>query len=334
MTLTPIDEVHAAQIQAGILGRRAGHAFEDEITERINKISYPFCVAPALSTHVRTGDPARLLLDYVCSAEGIKQIEGANALSTGALATSEAGRNWLDINGANVRRCKSDLVLTLNYDDSKSMTVGISTKQCNNSSPTNAQLYFTTAVGFSSLLTNNGLSVSAHAVTAMRQFCGDVGFKPSDDPSRYQQRQSDPRRFFWEEINEAGRYEWETLFFAYQDEITRLMLQKAYYNDPFIPTYLLHKTRRSSSWNATEIAVYTMDELIAYSRAYGGVSTKNYSVRKGRFRDPSGIVHAAPRFGIVQMQRGGQAQHPSQLQFNLEAGYFYKLKQFRPDMPS
>ena len=38
----------------------------------------------------------------------------------------------------------------------------------------------------------------------------------------------------------------------------------------------------------------------------------------------------APRFGIVQMQRGGQAQHPEQLQFNLQAGYFYKIENRRP----
>tara|TARA_R100000808_G_scaffold23266_1_gene51440 strand:- start:49 stop:249 length:201 start_codon:yes stop_codon:yes gene_type:complete len=36
------------------------------------------------------------------------------------------------------------------------------------------------------------------------------------------------------------------------------------------------------------------------------------------------FFHEAPRFGIIQMQRGGQKQHPTQLQFNLEAGYFYK----------
>ena len=50
---------------------------------------------------------------------------------------------------------------------------------------------------------------------------------------------------------------------------------------------------------------------------------KGYSVRKGQYRDPEGAEHEAPRFGIVQMQRGGQKQHPTQLQFNLKAGYFY-----------
>lgn len=50
-----------------------------------------------------------------------------------------------------------------------------------------------------------------------------------------------------------------------------------------------------------------------------------YAVRKGTYKDPLGVQHEAPRFGIVQMQRGGQKQHPTQLQFNLKAGYFYKI---------
>ena len=58
---------------------------------------------------------------------------------------------------------------------------------------------------------------------------------------------------------------------------------------------------------------------------YSGFSHKEYSVRKGSFKDPEGVKHQAPRFGIIQMQRGGQKQHPTQLQFNLQAGYFYKI---------
>jgi hypothetical protein len=38
MALTPLDEVHALQIQAGILGRKAGHTFEDRIAQEINFI--------------------------------------------------------------------------------------------------------------------------------------------------------------------------------------------------------------------------------------------------------------------------------------------------------
>lgn len=103
------------------------------------------------------------------------------------------------------------------------------------------------------------------------------------------------------------------------------MLQKAYLDDPFVPEYVLHKTKLANSWEQTEIAIYTIKELIALSKNYAGFHLKPYSVRKGSYRDAVGVSHLAPRFGIVQMQRGGQAQHPTQLQFNLEAGYFYKI---------
>jgi hypothetical protein len=73
-----------------------------------------------------------------------------------------------------------------------------------------------------------------------------------------------------------------------------------------------------------EVAVFTIDELIRYSRSYAGFINKPYFIRKGRFKnDPH--QHLAPRFGFIQMQRGGQKQHPTQLQFNLQAGYFYNL---------
>lgn len=332
MALIAIDEIHAAQIQAGILGRKAGHAFEDQIAAEINGLNYPFAIESVPIAHVVRGDPAILLVSYIASELGYSKLESAVAISTGALATSEDGRKWLTINGVDVKRCKSDLVLTLRSCDGREETVGISTKQCNNRTSTNAQLYFTTARGFSNLLRNNGIEVSGAAVLAMRQFCGDAGFRPLDDPNGIDGRLSDPRRYFWEEIDANGRVEWENLFDARQNEIGRLMLQKAYMNDPFIPTFLLHKTCAAAEWNATEVAIYSIDELLNHSRAYGRFSTKSYSVRKGSYRDPAGVTHSAPRFGIVQMQRGGQAQHPDQLQFNLEAGYFYKIQNVRPNM--
>ena len=152
MALTPVDEIHALQIQAGALGRKAGHAFEDKITLEINSFEYPFKPqAINGNAHVFTGDPAPLLLSYISANQGIGRIAKAVALSTGALATSEEGKRWLSINGASVSRCKSDLVVTLSAHDGRSLTIGVSTKQCNNQSPTNAQLYFTTARGFSSV---------------------------------------------------------------------------------------------------------------------------------------------------------------------------------------
>lgn len=332
MALTPNDEVHALQIQAGTLGRKFGHAFEDRITEFINKIEYPIRFNNFIDTHLSTGEPAYTVLQYITSTYGNYEIEHAVALSTGALATSEEGKKWLEVNGVRVKRCKSDIIVTLRFQGEDEQTFGISTKQCNNKTPTNAQLFFTTARGFASLLSQNGISVSPDAIYALRQFCGDSGFRPSDDPSVMEGREIDPRRFFWEEIRAPGRIEWESLFSTKQDEITRLLLQKAYLEDPFSPDFVLHKTKRASSWEETEVAIYTMDEIIAHSSNYAGFVLKPYSVRKGSYKDPKGVTHMAPRFGIIQMQRGGQAQHPEQLQFNLEAGYFYKIENRRPDM--
>jgi hypothetical protein len=256
---------------------------------------------------------------------GFSSITKATAISTGALATSEEGLDWLSVNGVEVKRCKSDLVITLHDAEDNLTTYGVSTKQCNNPTPTNAQLYFTTARAFAALLVNNGIRVSEAAVRALRQFCGDEGYRPEDDPPTMMLREVDPRRYFWEEIESNGREEWERIFSEMQDDVTRLLLQKAYMDDPFIPEFILHKTKKADDWNSTEVAIYSIDELIALSRQYGGFRIKPYRVNKGSYRDPEGVEHQAPRFGIVQMQRGGQAQHPTQLQFNLEAGYFYKI---------
>ena len=335
MALAPTNPEHALQIQAGTLGRKAGHAFEDRIAGIINGTEYPIVFPNLLDEHLIIGDPAYSLLHYIASTCGRDTIATATALSTGALATSEDGQKWLDVNGVTVRRCKSDIIVTVRFSQEPTAhTVGVSTKQCNNATPTNAQLFFTTARGFARLLVAHGTPVSADAVHALRQFCGDSRFRPSDDPRLLARRLVDPRRFFWEETQESGRQEWERLFSEQQDGITRLLLQRAYLDDPFSPDFLLHKTKRALSWGRTEVAIYSIDEITAHSRAYGSFHLRPYSVRKGSYRDPAGVSHMAPRFGIVQMQRGGQAQHPEQLQFNLEAGYFYKIENRRPHMVS
>lgn len=325
MALDPLDEAHALQIQAGILGRRAGHQFEDWIAHRINSSAYPLHMPRVPPAHLATGDPGALLLQQVGTHLGLHKIDSAHAISTGALATSDLGKRWLTINGASVSRCKSDLVLTLRSGGAAIASVGVSTKQCNNKSPTNAQLYFTTANGFASLLLRDGLVISEHAVNALRSFCGEPGFRPTDNPSAMANRQIDPRRFFWEELSQPGRRELEAIFRQQQARITKLLLQKAYLDDAFTPDFLLHKTRRSASPDQTEVAIFQIDQLVQRSGSYQGFATRPYGVHKGSFKDPPGVTHLAPRFGIVQMQRGGQKQHPEQLQFNLEAGYFYRF---------
>ncbi len=327
MALKPENPQHAIQIQAGIVGRKAGHEFENNLTLRLNSLPMPFIPNGLLdlSKHLFIEKAEMSLLNYVCSRENLSKIEKITAISTGVLATSEDGKKWLNVNGVKVSKCKSDVILTITTETKKEITFGISTKQCNNKTPTNAQLYFTTAKRFAELLRENNIEVSQDAEKALREFCGDEGFRPLDFPEMLTNRASDPRRFFWEEINKTGRIELERLLAERQDEITRLLLQKAYLNDSFVPDYVLHKTKKSNNWEQTEIAIYKIDELINLSGNYAGFKLEPYSVKKGSYRDPIGITHLAPRFGIVQMQRGGQSQHPTQLQFNLKAGYFYKI---------
>ncbi len=322
MALEPNDAQHALQIQAGTEGRKAGHKYELTLAKEINEYNGGLLVAGKDEKLFR-GNASRALISKTLSYLGWKGAEKIEAIALGALATAEEGKKWLKVHGVEVRACKSDILITA-YKDDQVRNVGISVKQCNNKTPTNAQLYFTTATAFIQLLRSNGIVVSENGLKAMKQFCGDVGFRPSDDNS-ITNRLTDPRRFFWEEINEEGKLELEQIFTDYQNKITRLLLKNAYLNDPFIPELLLHKTKKKEEGLEQEFALYSIDELITLSKSYSGFNKKNYKVRKGSYKDPEGIEHEAPRFGIVQMQRGGQAQHPTQLQFNLQAGYFYQI---------
>jgi hypothetical protein len=68
-----------------------------------------------------------------------------------------------------------------------------------------------------------------------------------------------------------------------------------------------------------------MSEIVFLSREHAKYIQVPYTIRKGTYKnDPA--THYAPRFGFIQFQRGGQKQHPTQLQFNLKAGYFNHLK--------
>ena len=336
MALTPTNRTHALQIQAGIQGRKRGHEFEARVANTINNIGYPLQINENRNSHLQVGDPAISLLQYVCTGRGKNEIKKAVAISTGALATLEEGRKWLEINGIRVKKCKSDLIITIEFaNEVEEFTLGVSTKQCSAKTPTNAQLFFTTARGFVNLLAENGIAMSDNAVTALRQFCGDKGFRPIDLEENIRQRQIDRRRYFWEEIDANGRLEWERVFSSHQDRITRLLLRKAYRDDPFPPDIVLHKTKFSDAWTNTEVAIYTVDELVWHSHRFRGFFLKEYQVRKGSYIDPPDAdPHLAPSFGIIQMQRGGQKQHPEQLQFNLMAGYFYKIPQERSQMIS
>ena len=322
MALEPENAHHAAQIEAGTTGRKRGHLFESVVAEGINRVVMPLSRQPLPAGCLFKGEPGHALLNFVLNDLGLARVKSARAISAGALATAEEGAKVLVVNGVSVRRCKSDVILTLEADG-RTITKGVSVKQCSNKNPTNAQLYFSTATAFCQLLRNNGIQVSDQAVTAMRMFCGDVGFRPLDNPNALRNRRCDPNRWFWEELPDASRTELESVLTKQQDAITRLLLQKAYSEDPFAPEYVVHQTR-GAAVNETEVAIFSIDGFIKLSRGYAGFHTRPYRIKKGSHKDPPDVEHLAPRFGVVQFQRGGQKQHPTQLQFNLKAGYFYK----------
>ncbi len=311
------------QIDAGAKGRKRGHSYENELASKINAMSMPYLKRRNMDKVIYVGSPVVILIDKILDYLGWDSCDKIEAYATGKLATSENGDKEVLIEGQSITSAKSDIILVL-YKSAGKRVIGVSVKQCNNKTPTNAQVFFSTASAFYNLVINNGISLSNNALKAMRQFCGDKGFRPLDDFD-CSNRIPTPERYFWEEIDSKGKAEWEELFKNHQDDITRLLLQKAYLNDPFPPEIILHKTKKATSFNNQEIAVFSMDQFIELSKKYSPFGYSNYRVKKGRHKEPEGISHQAPRFGVVQMQRGGQKQHPTQLQFNLKAGYFYDL---------
>lgn len=311
------------QINAGIRGRRKGHSYEKELTRKINSISMPFNMQGNMEKIIHVGSPAEILLEKILDYFDWNCCEAIEAYATGTLATSEYGEKEILVEGQSIKSAKSDVIITL-YKGEEKKTIGVSVKQCNNKAPTNAQVFFSTATAFYNMIKNNVFPLSDTALKAMRQFCGDPGYRPKDDFD-CSNRISNPERYFWEEIDSKGRTEWEDLFLNYQDDVTRLLLQKGYPNNPFPPEIILHKTKKAVSFDNQEIAIFTIDQFIALSKKYSPFCHSTYRVKKGSHKEPESVSHQAPRFGVIQMQRGGQKQHPTQLQFNLKAGYFYDL---------
>lgn len=317
------DPILLHQINAGTKGRRKGHSYENELASKINSTIMPYTKSSETCDIVQKGSPVNILLDKILNFLGWSKIDKIEAYATGKLATLEKSNKEILIDGKSITSAKSDVILTLHNSNTKRI-IGVSIKQCNNKTPTNAQVFFTTATAFYNLIKNNGIPITKNALKAMCQFCGDPGFRPLDDYD-CSQRVSTPERYFWEEIDSLGRTEWENIFTNYQDEVTKLLLQKGYLNDPFPPEIILHKTRKAESFENQEIAIFTIDQFIDLSKRFSSFTYSSYRVKKGRYKEPESIIHQAPRFGVIQMQRGGQKQHPTQLQFNLKAGYFYNL---------
>lgn len=314
------------QKKAGTTGRKAGHKFEDLLVKKFNEVVTPIRKkALQAKKHLYTGNVGENVLNKIASTLDINSISKIQAFSTGKLATSETKQKKVLVNGKNVTASKSDVILSLFKNSKEQKIVGVSVKQCNKKTPTNDQIFFTTASAFCNLLNQNGIKVSQTAEKALKQFCGDEGFRPMDD-CRAKKSHFNPERYYWEEIDSKGKTEWEQIFTKHQDKITKLILQKGYKEDPCPPSFIVHKTKKSENDSTMEVAIYSMDEFIKLSHKYKSFHYSEYRVCKGRYKEPIGTTHLAPRFGVIQMQRGGQRQHPTQLQFNLKSGYFYELE--------
>lgn len=318
---------HAAQIEAGTSGRRKGHLFEKTLSAELNNIEISQDLLPAVGGHLFTGTPSRNLIRYILSKKKIKHARKVNSYWLGGLATSGEGDRLFGDDKKEIGKSKSDIAVEIETHKEK-ILVGVSVKTCNKNKPTNDQIFFTTASAFCRLLRENGIPVSEIAEHGLKMFCGDAGWRPIDtDENIFQKRKSDPERWYFEELPIEAKNEWNRIFTDFQKEVTKVLLQKAYIGDPLPPDFLLHQTVYCSDINQCEVAIFSIEEIAELSTKHAGFETPQYFIRKGRFKgDPN--PHLAPRFGYIQFQRGGQKQHPTQLQFNLQAGYFYKL----PDM--
>ena len=330
LALLPNSTQHHQQILAGTTGRNTGHAYEVYLADQINKLPVPFNIStqqlPTVSSCTNvfsTHNEAFTLINYLAKSYNITQITRFYAVATGGLATS-ANSQGVSFNGQLIKKCKSDILIEIEDQFNNIYRMGISVKQCNNSRPTNAQVFCTTATGFSNLLRQYNIPVSIKAEEELRKFCGHPGSSPIDH-NIHLTREIDHRRYFWEELDINASQEWQYIFDNYNADIARILLQKAYSNEPYPPEFLLHKTKKTAG--NQEIAIFEIADLIVKSFQYQNFTTSLYRVKKGAFKEPKtlGDTHEAPSFGIFQMQRLGNTQNAHQLQFNLKAGYFYHI---------
>lgn len=322
MALNPKDKNHLLQIQAGILGRNVGHNFEATLTKQINNLALKLLDYGKVKDHLYVGEPALQLVKYIISRKGLVGITKVEAFWLGGLATAGAGSILKDTHGNPIKKCKSDILIR--FEMGKKITeVGVSVKSCNRKNPTNAQLFCSTAKAFCNLLRVNGIKVSVDIENGLKMFCGEKGFRP-DDLINVKNRKSSTERFFYEELPEKVKKGISSLIKNNQNLVTRLLLQKAYLDDPYSPEFILHKIRKETSAKKIPVAIFSLDELIILSEKYKSFKLNGYKIKKGRFKnDPN--EHFAPRFGCIQFQRLGNVQNATQLQFNLEAGYFFKI---------
>ncbi len=173
------------------------------MASKINSLPMPYYKSNVSFNVVYKGFPINILLDKILDLLSWETFDKVEAYATGKLATSEYGNKQVFIEGKAITSAKSDVIIVA-YHSNEKRVVGVSVKQCNNNTPTNAQVFFTTATAFYNLVKSNGIPITDHALKAMRQFCGDFGFRPLDDID-CSERVSTPERYFWEEIDERGK---------------------------------------------------------------------------------------------------------------------------------
>lgn len=328
MALKARDAKHAAQIKAGTTGQRSGLKFESTLRDRINSLkdlNFLNCNTPC--TNIVDGKPEEALLYFIYKNKfSDKKITKVKCYWMGGHATSGKGDVIYDSNNNPIKACKSDIIIDFYHSVDQIDRVGVSVKTCNKKTPTNAQLYCSTALAFCELLRNNGITVTSEIETGLKKFCGNDQFRPIDILKKdvLKNRLSDHSRFYYEELGTTFHNELVELFKLHQDKITRLLLQKAYKTDPYPPSFVFHQRNKFTNINLFPMALFSIDELVTLSKKYCNFTLKDYVVNKGTWKnDPA--THKAPRFGCVQFQRLGNKQNATQLQFNLEAAYFYKI---------
>lgn len=331
MALDPKSEGHLFQIEAGTEGRVKGHKFEEVVTEELNNIDFMSgntfieCVKP----NVYHGNPANALVSHISQDKG-KQINRLNAYWLGGLATAGAGDNILNENGEKITGSKSDILMDVEYEDGTNERIGVSAKACSN----NAQMALTTVSVFCGMLRENGIDVSEDVEIGLKMFCGEVGYRPMDgympkDMSNVpQDRKARQDRWFWEELSNQVKQEWEKIFTENQLKITMMLLQcaRTYKTDSYKPTYILHECEKHSDIGNCKVAVMSVEEFATYSQLFDSFGTKGKRISKGSYKGIDMAIHQYPHFGFIQFQPIGNQQNFSELQFNLKSKYYNKFK--------
>ena len=330
MALKAKNEKHANQINAGVKGRLKGHSFENDVAEEINRIQN-YSTLKFQNTdnpHIFFGNPADILISYVVANRNAT-ISSCKAHWLGGLATANIGEHIVNSRGEIVTGSKSDILLDLNHDNELLERIGVSVKSCKN----NAQLALMTAASFCNMLRDYGIPVSVDAEIGLKMFCGvdeyspKSGYIPKDTSNIPKNRTARPERWFWEELPSPVQREWAEIFNLNQIEITKMLLQKAnaYKTDDYPPMFVLHECNKHASMNECTIAVFSIDELAVYSKAYDGFGIKKQAIKKGKYKGIDLAIHHYPHFGFIQFQPIGNKQNFSELQFNLKSQYYKKI---------